>query len=374
MALENVPSDTRGFVSGILQQGYSLGYICASAANLGINGHATRSDGWKAVFWVAAGLSFGVGIVRCLFPESAQFLKARKARKAAKSQSSRMSGSESTSTSFWAETKAMLTGEWKMGIYCVILMTWFNYYSHASQDSYTTFLLVQKRLPPPSAIRASIIMTTGAFLGGTTLGYLSQTVGRRRTIILAALSSAALIPFWILPTTEPALAVGAFLLQFCVQGAWGVVPVHLTELSPRGYRALFPGITFQVGNMLAAPAAQVVNAVSERHFVTVVGEGGQRQRVEAYGPTMGVALAVIVLGIVVTAAVGPERTGREFEKEGFVGVIPEAKNRERDVERCEKEGADESERVENVELREVDGGRTEETSAGEKRADGRPAA
>jgi MFS family permease len=132
MALENVPADARGIVSGILQQGYALGYIFASAAILGINGNSGRSDGWKAIFWIATSLSMGVGIVRCLFPESKQFIEARKGRKTrkdVKSASSSISGSGSESAptiSFWAETKEMLARVWKMCLYCIILMTWFN--------------------------------------------------------------------------------------------------------------------------------------------------------------------------------------------------------------------------------------------------------
>lgn len=148
--------------------------------------------------------------------------------------------------------------EWKISVYCIILMTWvrtlfpymtndrtnhiqFNYYSHTSQDSYTTFMLTQKELENDGASRASIIMKTGACVGGTIIGYLSQFVGRRRAIIVAAFISGVLIPAWILPKTERSLSVTGFFLQFFVQGAWGVIPIHLNELSPPAFRSLFPG-------------------------------------------------------------------------------------------------------------------------------------
>lgn len=117
----------------------------------------------------------------------------------------------------------------------------FNYYSHMSQDSYTTFMLTQKELANEGASRASIIMKTGACVGGTIIGYLSQFVGRRRAIIVAAFISGVLIPAWILPTTERSLSATGFFLQFFVQGAWGVIPIHLNELSPPAFRSLFPG-------------------------------------------------------------------------------------------------------------------------------------
>jgi len=302
MALENSPVDARGLMSGILQQGYSFGYVCAACANLGVGG---ADDSWKTVFWIAAGISIGVGIIRCFFPESQQFLEARKAGK-----------KSATASAFWRETKIMLRQEWKMCVYCVILMTWFNYYSHTSQDSYTTFMLTQKELDNPSASRASIIMKTGACVGGTIIGYISQWFGRRRTIIVAAIVSMALIPAWILPQGERSLSASGFFMQFFIQGAWGVIPIHLNELSPPAFRSSFPGITYQLGNMISSPSAQIVNAVSESHFVKSV----SGKRAEAYGPTMGIATAIIALGITVTAAFGPEKRGREFEKTKPAGM------------------------------------------------------
>lgn len=112
MALDNSPADARGLMSGILQQGYAFGYVIAACANLGVGGSDTS---WKTVFWIGAGLSFAAGILRCFFPESEQFLEARKAGL-----------SHANPSHFWRETKTMLAQEWKMCIYCIILMTWFN--------------------------------------------------------------------------------------------------------------------------------------------------------------------------------------------------------------------------------------------------------
>lgn len=294
MALENSPVDARGLMSGILQQGYSFGYVCAACANLGVGGD---TDSWKTVFWIAAGISIAVGIIRCFFPESQQFIEARRAGKDAAAPSA-----------FWRETKVMLKQEWKMCIYCIILMAWFNYYSHTSQDSYTTFMLTQKELDNSGASRASIIMKAGACVGGTLIGYISQWFGRRRTIIVAALISAALIPAWILPTKEAGLSASGFFMQFFVQGAWGVIPIHLNELSPPAFRSSFPGITYQIGNMISSPSAQIVNAIAENMRVN----SASGKRVEAYGPVMGIATAIIAMGIVVTTMFGPEKRGRDF--------------------------------------------------------------
>ncbi|KKA30165.1 hypothetical protein TD95_001165 [Thielaviopsis punctulata] len=296
MALEHCPTKARGLMSGILQQGYSFGYVLAAIANLSVGG-ATNS--WKTIFWAGAGLSIGVGLLRMCFPESPQFIEARKNR----------ATKAGNPGAFWNDTKKMLRQEWRMCVYCIILMTWFNYFSHTTQDSYTTFMLTQKELSNKGASRASILMKTGACVGGTIIGYMSQFVGRRRAIVVSALMTGALIPAWILPHGERKLSVGGFFLQFFVQGAWGVVPIHLSELSPPAFRSSFSGVTYQLGNMISSPSSQIVNAVAEKTFVTT--KSGHR--VEAYGPVMGVATAIIALGLAITTMLGPERRGRVFE-------------------------------------------------------------
>lgn len=312
-------------MSGILQQGYSLGYVLAACANLGVGGAV---ETWKTVFWIAAGLSIAAGLLRCLFPESKQFREAKK------------EGKHITAGDFWKETKAILAKEWRMFVYCIILMTWFNYYSHTSQDSYTTFLLTQKEFANPAASRASIWMKVGACVGGTiigefkpkeleqcppplferhanySVGYLSQFVGRRRAIVGAALVSCCMIPAWILPNGERDMSASGFFMQFFVQGAWGVIPIHLNELSPPAYRSSFPGITYQLGNMISSPSTQIVNAIAEKVLVT----SANGDRVSAYGPTMGIATVIIALGIAVTTAFGPEKRGRKFELVGPAGA------------------------------------------------------
>lgn len=223
---------------------------------------------------------------------------------------------------------------------------WFNYYSHTSQDSYTTFMKQQKHLSPAGANRASILMKTGACVGGTILGYTSQWFGRRRTIVCAALISGCLIPAWILPTTERALSASGFMIQFFVQGAWGVIPIHLSELSPPAFRSSFVGITYQLGNMISSPSAQIVNAVAEATQIKT----SKGTMSPAYGPVMGVATAIIVIGIAVTTALGPEKKGRHFETAGPIGTNNEhIKDIETGSAHSEKDGARAMEVVESDE-------------------------
>ncbi|EZF28420.1 Carboxylic acid transporter [Trichophyton interdigitale] len=307
MALENCPVEARGLMSGILQQGYSMGYVFAACANLGVGG---STDSWKVVFWIGAGISCLSGVIRIFLPESKQFLAARKARKEGKK-------SAASPGKFWRDTKEMLAKDWKLVVYCIFLMTWFNFYSHTSQDSYTTFMLTQKALNNSAASRASILMKAGACVGGTIIGYMSQWFGRRRSMVLSALMSAILIPAWVLPHGERSLSASGFMMQFFVQGAWGVIPIHLNELSPPAYRSSFPGLTYQLGNMISSPSAQIVNAVAES--VSVRGDSGKPA--PAYGATMGVATAIIALGIMITTAFGPEMRGRKFELAKVAGHL-----------------------------------------------------
>lgn len=202
-------------------------------------------------------------------------------------------------------------------------------------------MLTQKELNNAGASRASILMKTGACVGGTIIGYLSQFIGRRRAIIGAALMSGILIPAWILPTGERALSVTGFFMQFFVQGAWGVIPIHLNELSPPAFRSSFPGLTYQLGNMISSPSAQIVNAVAEATWVTA--QSGHR--VSAYGPVMGVATAIIAVGIMVTTAFGPEKRGRRFES--AVAGVEEAPVKKIDL---EAGGDDTKAQAEMVEL------------------------
>lgn len=127
MALENCPVDARGLMSGILQQGYSLGYVLAACANLGVGG---STESWKTVFWIGTGLSIGVGVIRLFFPESQQFIRAKREGKG-----------KTSPSAFWTETRKMLVQEWRLCIYCIVMMTWFNYYSHSSQVSYFGLVL-----------------------------------------------------------------------------------------------------------------------------------------------------------------------------------------------------------------------------------------
>jgi SHS family lactate transporter-like MFS transporter len=183
-------------------------------------------------------------------------------------------------------------------------MTAFNYMSHGTQDLYPTFLEKQRGFDVGQKSMMTIIYALGAICGGTVVGFMSQRWGRRRSIILSATCGLLLIPVWIFAPGTALLIVGGFLMQFMVQGAWGVIPVHLNELSPAEVRGTFPGLAYQLGNCAAAYAAQQQAWLAER-FRTADGNPN-------YALTMASVEAIVFLAIIILAAIGHEKRGIEF--------------------------------------------------------------
>jgi SHS family lactate transporter-like MFS transporter len=183
-------------------------------------------------------------------------------------------------------------------------MTAFNYMSHGTQDLYATYLQKQRGFDSNQTSQIAIIYAFGMICGGTVVGLLSQNWGRRRVIILAAICGMLLIPLWIFAPNTALLIVGGFSIQFMVQGAWGVVPVHLNELSPSAFRGTFPGLAYQLGNFAAAYAAQQQAWLAE-HFRLANGQPN-------YALTMALVSAVVFAAIIFLAAIGREEHGKEF--------------------------------------------------------------
>ncbi|MEO6871720.1 MAG: MFS transporter, partial [Chthoniobacterales bacterium] len=234
LAMESLPAEARGLASGILQQGYSFGFLIAAVVYWTVFPHF----GWRALFVVGALPALLVIFIRARVPESEAWQRERAAGKANSLGMGRM-----------------IRENWRLLIYAILLMTAFNYMSHGTQDLYPTFLQKQRGLTVNQTAPVAIIYNLGAICGGTLLGFYSQRWGRRRTIIIAAVLGILLIPLWIFSPSLPWLIVGGFSMQFMVQGAWGVVPVHLNELSPPGWRGTFPGVVYQLGNFFSANAA-----------------------------------------------------------------------------------------------------------------------
>jgi SHS family lactate transporter-like MFS transporter len=194
---------------------------------------------------------------------------------------------------------SILREHWRLGIYAVVLMTAFNFFSHGTQDLYPTFLQVQHGFSPHEVGLIAVIYNIGAIVGGLFFGAMSEQFGRRRIIILTALLSLAVLPLWAFSTTAVWLAVGAFLMQVMVQGAWGVIPVHLNELSPEEARGTFPGFVYQLGNLIASVNATLQAGIASHY-------GGN------YALALAIVAGIVAVIIVVLAALGYEAKGVAF--------------------------------------------------------------
>jgi SHS family lactate transporter-like MFS transporter len=282
LAMESLPPKARGLASGILQQGYSFGFLLAAVVYWLVYPHF----GWRELFVVGALPAFLVIYIRAHVPESEVWKRQRRETRPSLGLSQ-----------FLAE-------HWRLLIYAVLLMTAFNYMSHGTQDLYPTFLQKQRGLSVNWTAPISIIYNLGAICGGTILGFYSQRWGRRRTIMIAAGLGILLIPIWIFSPTIPLLIGGGFFMQFMVQGAWGVVPVHLNELSPPAWRGTFPGVVYQMGNFFSANAA-MLQAWLAQHFV-------RQNAAPDYALTMALVTLAVFLVLIFLAWIGREARGIEF--------------------------------------------------------------
>jgi MFS transporter, SHS family, lactate transporter len=283
LAMESLPTRTRGLFSGILQQGYAVGYLLAALVYWIVFPHF----GWRGLFVTGVLPAFLVIYIRARVPESPVW------------QRDRICGERSP-----MKMSIFVKQHGALFIYAALLMTAFNYMSHGTQDLYPTYLEKQRGFGVSAKSMISIVYATGAISGGAVMGFLSQQWGRRRVIILSAICGMLLIPLWIFAPTTALLIMGGFSIQFMVQGAWGVVPVHLNELSPPEFRGTFPGLAYQLGNFAAAYAAQQQAWLAE-HFRSSNGQPN-------YAITMALVEAVVFLVIILLAAIGREERGKEF--------------------------------------------------------------
>jgi MFS transporter, SHS family, lactate transporter len=274
LTMESIPPQARGFVSGLLQSGYPTGYFLASI----VYGLLFPIIGWRGMFMVGVLPALLVLYIRRRVPESPSWDRAAAAR---------------------SSTLTMLRSHWRLGIYAVVLMAAFNFFSHGTQDLYPTFLQVQHGLSPHAVGTIAAIYNVGAILGGILCGALSERIGRRRMIVIAALLSLPVLPLWAFSASPVLLAMGAFLMQVMVQGAWGVIPVHLNELSPDEARGTFPGLVYQLGNLLAAANATIQAGIA-------VYFGGN------YGVALALVAGSVAIIIAVLTSLGVEAKGVAF--------------------------------------------------------------
>jgi MFS transporter, SHS family, lactate transporter len=252
LAMEKIPAERRGFFSGLLQEGYSFGYLLAAAAYLLL--HEAFDLSWRWLFALSIVPALISLLIRTRVEESRVWEQSREAMRVTKTRF----------RDIMLDAKIV-----RRFVYLIILMTAFNWMSHGTQDVYPTFLKATDQggagLSETTALVIAIIYNVGAIIGGLVFGTLSQRFGRRYTIAFCALLGLPIVPLFAYSHTAAWLCLGSFLMQLFVQGAWGVIPAHLTEMSPDAIRGFYPGVTYQLGNLLAALNLPIQEHLASSH-------------------------------------------------------------------------------------------------------------
>jgi SHS family lactate transporter-like MFS transporter len=285
LTMETIPPQSRGLISGVLQAGYPSGYLLASIAY----GALYSTVGWRGMFFIGVLPALLVLYVRSNVPESPAWNQMQREPR--------------------QKVGRALVSQWKLALYMIVLMTAFNFFSHGTQDLYPTFLQIQHKLDHGTVSMIAIIYNIGAIVGGLFFGTLSERIGRRHAIILAALMALPILPIWAFSSSIAMLAIGAFLMQFAVQGAWGVIPAHLNEMSPHMVRATFPGLVYQLGNLLASSNAVLQASVAAHHG-------------DNYAYAMALVAGTVAIVIVILMIAGQEHRGIDMQQSLNITNLP----------------------------------------------------
>jgi SHS family lactate transporter-like MFS transporter len=288
LAFETLPAEGRGFFSGLLQEGYVVGNLVAGIVYALVFPYV----GWRGMFLIGTVPAFLVLYIRSKVEESPAWLETK-----------RLGGlpverTMETRTSMWANLRSYAP----TFVFLVVLMTAFCSFSHGTQDLYPTFLEKNHAFGPRETGLITSVGNVGALLGGICFGMWSETVGRRKAILISSLLAIPMIPLWAWSHTVVLISIGAFLMQFMVQGAWGVVPAHLNELSPAPVRGTFPGFAYQLGNLLSSRNSVLQAKLAASRF------GGN------FRVVLSVTVFVVALLVAGIAFVGREAKGADLSR------------------------------------------------------------
>lgn len=290
LAMEKVPPKLRGVLSGLLQEGYAAGYLLAAGCYFFV----FPRWGWRPMFFVGGVPALLAIYVRLHVKESEVW--------------------EKTRHESWGQLGRGIASHWKLFLYLVLLMMMMNFVSHGTQDMYPTLLKRQWGFSPQKVAAVTAFSMVGAIAGGVLFGMLSDRFGRRRSMIAALVCALAVIPLWAFSPSLGLLIAGGFLMQFMVQGAWGVIPAHLTELSPDSVRGFLPGFAYQCGVLLAGSVAYIEALFAQRM---------------TYALAMALTAVTVFLGAILITALGREKRGIRFggnpgdSTTGGVELMPE---------------------------------------------------
>ncbi len=292
LAMEKIPVRRRGFFSGVLQEGYSVGYLLATVVYLIL--HEAFGLGWRYLFAFSILPALISLVVRSRVKESEVWEAARERKVSTQTSAAKVFSNPTVVRRF---------------VFLIVLMTAFNWMSHGTQDIYPTFLKATEQagaaLAGDTALLIAIGYNIGAIAGGLIFGGLSERFGRRRIIVFCAVLGLPVVPIFAYSHTAGMLALGSFVMQLFVQGAWGVIPAHLTELSPDEIRGFYPGVTYQLGNCLAAFNLPIQQALARSH---------------GYPFALAVTIVPVLIAVALLSVFGPENRGVRFGSAQSSGV------------------------------------------------------
>jgi len=273
LAMEKVPPKLRGVLSGLLQEGYAAGNLLAAIAFFFL----FQRWGWRPLFFLGGLPALLALFVRFRVKESEVWQKNREKS--------------------WGGLGRAIASHWKLFLYLTLLMTMMNFVSHGTQDMYPTFLERQWHFGPSQRSVMTGISMIGAILGGIAMGRLSDYYGRRRVMIWSLLGGILMVPLWVFSPSTALLVLGAFLIQFMVQGAWGIIPAHLAELSPDSVRGFLPGFSYQCGVLVAGSVTYIEPLLA---------------KTMGYASAMALTAVTVFALAAMVAAAGKERKGQVF--------------------------------------------------------------
>jgi len=272
LTMESIPVRLRGLLSGVLQGGYTFGFLLAALAYYFIFPHW----GWRAMFFVGRLPALLALFIRSRVKETEAWHQNR---------------------TDWKTYRSAIATNWKRFLYMILLLMFMNSMSHGTQDMFPTYLTRQLHYAPKLVATITMLATLGNLCGALTGGRLSDRWGRRNVIMTAVALALILIPLWMWAPNIPTIIIGAFLMQFMVTGAWGVMPAHMNELSPPQLRGFFPGFVYQMGVLCASSISYIEARIGE-HL--------------SYSRAMSMSMVVVLVCLLVTIALGPEAKGVSF--------------------------------------------------------------
>ncbi|KAF2642851.1 sugar transporter [Massarina eburnea CBS 473.64] len=327
-ALEDLPYEARGILSGLFQQGYATGYLLAAIFYRALV--PTTSHGWRSLYWFGAGPPILIIVFRLCLPETNHFLVQRAERETKHAILHEQTGSDQVMgrknngiRAFGREAWLAIKQNWVLLIYMVVIMTGYNSCSHGSQDFYPTFLKDQVGMDQTNTTIITVIGQIGALIGGTTIGYLSSICGRRLSMIVACVIGGALVPAYILPRNMTLIAP-VFFTQVFVGGVWGPIPIHLMELAPPALRTLVMGLTYQLGNLASSASATIQSTIGERYPLPPKADGTERFD---YGKVIGIFMGAVWAYILLWLILGPEMSQEEREEQRIEALAWEEERR-----------------------------------------------